>query len=583
MSTEINIKSGGSFQRMIKFSEIHYSRPDTALLVEKINSLTEDFKSAKSFDETLFIFNNLEKIQDNVETMYSTAYTRHMIDTKDEFYDGEMRYLDEKLPLLQEAMQTFSLAFFDSPFRNDFEKSYGSLIFKKIEISLKTFSPEIITELQEENKLVTDYSKLIASAQIDFDGEKRTLSQLSPYKLSADDEVREAAWNAEGQFYADNADKLDNLYDDLVKLRDTQAKKIGYENYIPLGYNKMSRESYDKKDVELFRKSVRDHLVPVADRLYRAQAKRLGVSYPLTFADAALSFRTGNPKPQGTSDDILAHAKKFYHELSPETAEFIDALYDGEYFDVLSKKGKAGGGYCTFLPDCRMPFIFANFNGTSHDVDVMTHEAGHAFAFYMSRDFYPSVYRQPTNESCEVHSMSMEFLAWDWAEGFFGKDTNKYKYHHISAALTFIPYGTMVDHFQHIVYENPEMTPAMRHEEWKKLLAIYMPWMKLGEITFYGEGKGWQRQSHIYQRPFYYIDYCLAQTVALQCWADMQSSRDKAWEKYLHFVKNAGKLTFSELVVDAGFELPFGDVFGGSLVKTVTDWIDNFEKSVELK
>lgn len=568
---------------MVKFSEIQYSRPNVDEIIAEMNNISVSLSNAKSMQEVDELYSQCEAKMSMVETMYSVAYTRYHIDTEDKFYDDEMRYLDEVLPLLEEASQKFNLALFNSPFKEAFKEKYGELIFLKIEIALKTFSPEIIPELQEENRLTTEYAKLLASAQIEFEGEKRTLSQMSPFKADSDDKVRKAAWEAEGQFYLDNGEKLDKMFDDLVKLRDKAAKKMGYENYVPLGYNKMSRESYDKNDVERFRKSVREHLVPVADRLYRAQAERLGVEYPLSFSNAALSFRSGNPKPQGTPDDILAHAKKFYHELSPETTEFIDALYEGEYFDVLSKKGKAGGGYCTFLPDPSMPFIFANFNGTSHDVDVMTHEAGHAFAFYMSRNFYPSVYRQPTNESCEVHSMSMEFFAWDWAEGFFGEDTNKYKYHHISSALTFIPYGTMVDHYQHIIYENPDLTPTERHEEWKKLIAVYMPWMKLGEIPFYGDGKGWQRQSHIYQRPFYYIDYCLAQTIALQCWVLMQSSRQQAWDKYLKFVINGGKLTFSDLVLDAGFELPFGDVFGGELIKTVSNWIDNFEKTVQLK
>jgi len=568
---------------VVKFNEIQYTRPNVDSIISEINVLTEKLEKAASMQEADELFAKSEEKLSMFETLYSVAYARHHINTEDKFYDDEMKYLDEAMPLLQEAAQKFNLALFNSPLKDAFKEKYGDLMFLKIEIDLKTFSPEIIPELQEENRLVTEYSKLLASAQIEFEGEKRTLSQMSPFKNSNDDKIRRAAWEAEGRFYLENGEKLDKLYDDLVKLRDKAAKKLGYENYIPLGYYRMSRQSYDKNDVELFRKSVREHLVPVADRLYRIQAERIGAEYPLTFADAALSFRSGNPKPQGTPDDILAHAKKFYHELSPETAEFIDALYEGEYFDVLSKKGKAGGGYCTFLPDLSMPFIFANFNGTSHDVDVMTHEAGHAFAFYMARNFYPSAYRQPTTESCEVHSMSMEFFAWDWAEGFFGKDTDKYKYHHISSALTFIPYGTMVDHFQHIVYENPDMTPDERHEEWKKLLAVYMPWMKLGEIPFYGDGKGWQRQTHIYKYPFYYIDYCLAQTIALQCWVLMQHSREKAWEKYLRFVNNGGKMTFSDLVLDAGFELPFGDVFGGELVKTVSEWIDNFEKTVKLQ
>ncbi|HBL84028.1 MAG: M3 family oligoendopeptidase [Clostridiales bacterium GWF2_38_85] len=567
----------------MKFSEIKYLRPNLEEFIEKLKALTGRLIAAESFYDADAIFDESEALSVNIETMFTIAMIRHNIDTTDKFYDDEAQYIDEKTPIIEEVNQSFIYALYNSKFKPEFEKKYGSLIFKRIEIALKTFSPEIIEELQEENKLITEYGKLLASAQIMFNGELRTLSQMTPYKQSPDDTVRRAAWEAEGSFYIENGEKLDKIYDELVHLRDKIAKKLGYKNYIELGYYRLSRDCYNKDDVELFRKSVREHLVPVAAKLYQSQAKRLGVEYPMNFADAALNFRLGNPKPQGSPDDILNHSKKFYHELSGETTEFINHMFDDELFDVLSKKGKAGGDFCTFLPAFKSPFIFANFNGTAHDVEVMTHEAGHAFAFYTAKDIYPSAYRQPTLESCEVHSMTMEFFAWSWAEGYFGKDTNKFKYNHIGGALTFIPYGTMVDHFQHIVFENPDLTPAQRHEEWTKLLGIYMPWMKLGEIAFYGDGKGWQRQMHIYQRPFYYIDYCLAQTVALQYWAMMQTARNEAWERYMRFVTKGGTKTFTELVDTAGLVVPFGDVFGGKMIKTVTDWIENFENTVMLE
>ena len=242
----------------------------------------------------------------------------------------------------------------------------------------------------------------------------------------------------------------------------------------------------------------------------RKQAERLGKPYPLSFADAALEFRSGNPRPVGTPDDILEQGRKFYDALSPETSEFFRMMLDNGLLDVLSTEGKQSGGYCNSFSLYEVPFIFANFNGTQHDVEVVTHEAGHAFAYWMNRKRVPVSSSWPSMEGCEVHSMSMEFFGWMNAEGFFGADARKFMFSHLAGAITFIPYGTMVDHFQHIVYEHPEFTPAQRHAEWKRLLGIYMPWMKLdGEIPFYSDGEGWQRQLHIYQAPFYYIDYCL--------------------------------------------------------------------------
>ncbi len=560
----------------MKFPEMPYKRPDIPELRTKAFQLAERLSAAKTFEEADAVFTQVEDMVGGIYTQESLAYVRHCIDTADTFYDEEIEYLNNALPEMQEPNQAFLLALLNSPFRPRFEEKYGSLLFVNAEMQLKTFSPEIVPELQQENKLSTEYEKLIASAQIPFEGETYTLSQLSPFKQDPDDARRLAAWKAEGEFYRQNGARLDEIYHELVQIRDNMARKLGYENYIELGYYRMTRNSYKAADVEKFRAAVIKYLVPVADRLYREQAARIGADYPLSFADAALTFRSGNPVPKGDPDAILAHGRRFYHELSDETKEFIDFMYENKLLDVLSRKGKAGGGFCTTFPDYKSPFIFANFNGTSHDVEVMTHEAGHAFAAYMARDIVPNDNQNPTLESCEVHSMSMEFFAWPWQEGFFGGDTTKFYYSHLSGALTFIPYGTMVDHFQHKIYEKPDMTPGERHQVWQELLAVYMPWMKLGaEIPFYGEGKGWQRQAHIYQRPFYYIDYCLAQTVALQFWAVMQKDAKDAWSRYMRLIRLAGTKTFNGLVEAAGLATPFGDTALKDVSEAAVSWLNN--------
>lgn len=298
----------------------------------------------------------------------------------------------------------------------------------------------------------------------------------------------------------------------------------------------------------------------------------------MSFADNALEFRSGNPKPVGTPDEILAMGRKFYDELSPETGKFFRMMLDNELLDVLSTEGKRSGGYCTSIADYEVPFIFANFNGTQHDVEVVTHEAGHAFAAYMNRHRIPTSYIWPSMEGCEVHSMSMEFMVWPWAEGFFGEDARKFRYSHLSGALTFIPYGTMVDHFQHVVYEKPNMTPRERHNVWKELLGVYMPWMKLdGDIPFYSEGEGWQRQHHIYSSPFYYIDYCLAQTVALQMWAMEQKDRKDAWEHYMAYTRQGGSCVFTELLKNAGLESPFEESCLSGVCRTASEWLKDYD------
>ncbi len=432
-----------------------YARPDLEAMKAQLAGYAKKIREAGDYESAKKIFLEMEDASRHIETLSTLAYIRNSIDTRDEFYDAEMKFWYSAMPELQEYEQELTLALLESPHRADFEKEFGNLMFINAEIELKTFKPEIIPDMQRETELTQEYENLIASSQIPFNGETYTISQIQKYKKDADDSVRLAAWCAEGKWYKDNQDKLDSIYDELTHLRDKMGRALGYDGFTELGYYRMGRNCYTKEDVERFRKAVVEYLVPVADSIYREQAKRLGKEYPMSFADNALTFRSGNARPEGTPEDILRAADKFYDELSPETSKFFRIMRERELLDVLSTEGKMGGGYCTGLPEYGVPFIFANFNGTSDDVEVVTHEAGHAFEAWLNMDRIPSSYVNPTMEGCEVHSMSMEFFSWNWAENFFGSDTRKFKYGHLAGALTFIPYGTMVDHFQHEVYAHP--------------------------------------------------------------------------------------------------------------------------------
>ena len=561
------------------FSEIKYERVDIQALKDQIASMTERLRAAADFDQAERCFLEMNDLDGRtMRTMRTVAQIRRDIDTRDEFYDAEMKFYNRELPTVQPVKQAWTNALLASPFRAKLEEKYGDVAFLNAELANRTFRPELVEDLQRENELVSRYTKLLASAQIPFDGKICTVSQMQPYKLSTDDKLRRAAWRAEGQWYADQSRELDAIYDELVKLRDGMGRKLGHNGYTQLGYDRMQRNCYTEQDVERFRVAVQQYVVPLCKRIYMDQAKRMGFEFPLSFADKDLAFRGGNPRPVGTAEDILAAGTRFYSELSPETKEFWDAMMDKQMMDVLSKPGKAMGGYCTGIYDAKMPFIFANFNGTANDVRVISHEAGHAFATYVNRDRIPSESMVPSLEGCEVHSMSMEFFAEPWAELFFGADADKFRYTHLAERLCFIPYGTMVDHFQHIIYEYPEFGPKERHMVWQELLGVYMPWVRPDDLPFYGEGKAWQRQAHIYKRPFYYIDYCLAQTVALQFWARIREDREAAWMTYMDYTRLGGSMVFTDLLREAGLQSPFDP----DCLKNIAAGVKEFLDSVDL-
>ena len=564
----------------MKFSDMPYKRPQIEVIREEIAKITRDLEAAKTYEEARDALIAMDNEDKKVSTQSHLAFIRHSIDTRIGFYDDEVKFWNGATPQLQEYIQAFDRALLASPFRARFEEEFGQVVFKNIEIEIRSFAPALIPLMQEENDLVQEYQKIIASAQIPFEGGVYTLSQLTPFKKDRDDKRRLAAWKAEGYWYKEHQKDLDRIYDRMVQLRDRMGRELGHDGFTELGYDRMNRTCYRKAEVERFREAVRKYVVPVADRIYRKQAERTGTQYPLSFSDMALEFRSGNPRPVGSEEEIIESGQVFYDALSEETGAFFMMMRENELMDVSSREGKEGGGYCESIPDHGVPFIFANFNGTQGDVEVVTHEAGHAFAAYMNRDRVPSSTVWPSLEACEVHSMSMEFFAWPWAELFFGPDTSKYMYSHLASALTFIPYGTMVDHFQHEVYEKPQMTPAERHAVWKALLGVYMPWVRLdGEIPFYSEGEGWQRQHHICTVPFYYIDYCLAQTVSLEFWAMIGKDVQAAWKKYMDYTTLGGSDVFTALLEKAGLESPFDGNCLRDVCAAAAEWLEAFDES----
>ncbi len=558
----------------MKFSEMPYQRPDLDALLTGLERAAARFENTASAAEQLDILREVETLTSHFNTMAVIASIRNSIDTRDEFYEAEQAFYDEVSPRIAEKGQLLSIAMVNSKFRPELEAELGEVSFINTEMEIKSFSPEIIPLMQEENALCSEYQKLYASAKIPFDGKIVTVAQLGSYKQSPDRAVRKAAVEAEGRFFDENRAKFDEIFDKLIKNRTEQAKKLGFDNFVPLGYLRRQRNCYGLPEVATFRRQIIEDVVPVVNKIKARQKQRIGVE-DFKFYDNGFVFPDGNPTPKGTPEELLAAGKQMYTEMSPETADFIKLMFDMELFDVIAKDGKAPGGYCTEIADYRCPFIFSNFNGTSGDVDVLTHEAGHAFAAYMSYKTIPwSMNRQPSMEGAETHSMSMEFLTSPWHHLFFKEDTAKYEQAHAEDALIFLPYGTMVDHFQEIVYSHPELTPEARNEEWAKLEKTYRPYIDFDNLPFYGRGAGWQRQLHIYLYPFYYLDYCMAQAMSLEFFDLFLKDPKKAWQTYLEFVKLGGTKTFVGLIEAVGLKSPLKEGTLKEVVSGLETWLE---------
>ena len=543
----------------VKVSELNYERVTIEEFTREMEEVIRQVKEAKSASDILAARDRCNALSVRWQTAEALSYMRYSINTVDEFYVAEKDYYDEVGPLAQNEMLAYTKAMLDTPFRKELEDSGAiiPLVFRSFEVELKSMSPEIIEDMVEENKLVSRYSQLMAAMEFDFRGEKLPRPMLMKYAKSPDRATRKEAYEVLGNTLKAHSADLDEIFDQMVKVRDRMAKKMGCKNFVELGYYRMGRLCYGPEEVKAFRENIRKDVVPVVARLRTEIGKKLGVDRLMVY-DYDLIFPQGDPAPKGGKEAIFAAARAMYHDMSPETGRFFDFMLETEAFDVESRKHKWGGGYCTSFMAYKQPFILANFNGTAGDVDVVTHEAGHAFADYTIADNkYVVELNVGGMETAETHSMSMEFFAWPYMEGFFGEDARRYQFMHLLDALSFLPYGTIVDDFQRQVYENPDWTPEDRKAAWRRLEAAFRPHLSFDGVPYLEEGTRWQYQMHIYETPFYYIDYCLAQTAALQFLLESRKDYHDAFRRYVRFLSQGGEKVFTDLLAEAGLKSPF--------------------------
>lgn len=540
------------------FDTFVYERPDLSALKTDFYAALDQFKSASTVNEARQALLQIDHTRGAISTMANLAHIRYTINTKDPFYAAEKQWGDQHYPTTESWKKDYYEAVLESPHRPALEAEFGPQFFRIASLSLLTFKSEILPMLQQENKLSSEYVQIKAGAEIELNGETYNLSSIRAKEVDSDRELRKKATILKSKWFAERAESFDRIFDELVSTRNNAAKTLGYDTFIELGYDRMLRTDYNAEKVAQFRQKVVEHIVPLASQLYEKQRERLGVD-KLRYFDEGFRFPDGNPKPQGPPDWILDQARSMYDHLSPETKDFYRSLEARNLMDVVAKEGKATGGYCTYIVGEGAPFIFSNFNGTSGDIDVLTHELGHAFQVHCSSHLQPQEYNWPTYEACEIHSMSMEFFTYPWMEKFFGPDTEKYYFSHLAGAIRFLPYGCAVDEFQHLVYAKPTMTIAERHAAWKAVEAKYLPHRDYEGTPLLEGGTFWHQQNHIFSVPFYYIDYCLAQICAFQFWEKDRQDHQSTWADYLRLCQAGGSHSFLELVELAGLESPFAD------------------------
>ncbi|MCL1964276.1 MAG: M3 family oligoendopeptidase [Firmicutes bacterium] len=550
------------------FSQLPYARPDTGAFKASYRGAIERLRKAAAYPEARAAYKAQEDIHRKLNTLQTIVSIRNTMDTKDAFYDAENTFFNEEMakfmPLIKEANE----ALLASPFRPEFEREFGRQLFTLLAIGVKTQDEAIVPDLIEESELCETFKKITAGCQAVFMGETRNFYGLLKYMENPDRNVRRAAYIQWATLYEAVSEPLDSLYDQLIAVRLRMAKKLGLPSYTELAYLNMRRADYTAAEVASFRAQVAKIITPAADRYRRAQAARIGVD-TLRYYDESYMFPNGNADPLGGEKGLIQAARAMYRDLSPETGEFFDFMLEHGLFDLPTRPGKHLGGYCTYLLERQAPFIFSNFNGTAADVGVLTHEAGHAFAFYMSMREQPLLdYISATSEVDEIHSMTMEHFAYPWLDKFYGPaNVRKARFAHLMEAFCTIPYLVSVDEFQHRVFENPAMSAKERRTLWREIEKTYMPWRDYDGVPFLEEGGFWMQKQHIFLYPFYYIDYALAQVGAFELYGRTKADRQAAWADYLRLCKAGGSRGYFDLLRLANLSNPFAP---GSVEKAVS-------------
>lgn len=532
---------------MWKFSELEYKRPDMAAFKRRMRKLLKVFDSAETYEQQRAAYLEIEKHMSALESTITLSTIRYHMNSKDEFYAKEREFWDEATPKLLPLQKQMLKSVVNMRFKKEAEAEFGKSLFDRAEVQLKLADTRLIPDMIADAKLKSAYNKLISSCSTELDGQKLNFYGLLKRMESTDRAERKAAFEKWAELYESASGGLDGIYDKMIKARVRMARKLGMD-FTHFAYLDRGRLDYTPDDVAKFREGIRKYVVPACAKLYEKQRERIGVD-KLHWYDEKLFYPDGNPAPIGGEEYLVSAASEMYHELSPETGEFFDFMCEHQLFDLVTRDNKRMGGYCTSLPDKLAPFIFSNFNGTSADVDVLTHEAGHAFQAYLGMRTIPILEQvQAPMEICEVHSMSMEHFTYPWMEKFFGESWQKRNYAHLSDALMSIPYLVAVDEFQHGIYANPDMKRDERYKLWHDIEKTYMPWRDWDGNAFLEKGGFWMQKLHIFLYPFYYIEYALAQTCAFCFYLKMQENREQAWSDYLALCKAGGTLGYKELL-----------------------------------
>ena len=552
--------------------KLKYIKPDMDRIITSYEKLLTDLNKAKTIDKQLNIIEKINEIRDDFFSMEWLSCINYFLNVTDKYFIEQEAFFAKNKPIMENLKLKYYQALLASPFKEELKEKIGNKVFQIADLEVRLLSNETNEQVASEKKLTNKYSDLTTSIKVNFDNQEMSLTKLNKYIVSDDQKVRIDANNIKKEALLVKEQEIDKILSDLIEVRTSLAHKLGFNSYTEVGYIKMRRLGYDVNDITKFRQNIAKYVVPFVLKLKEKQRQELGVE-KLKYYDNPILFKDGNPVPLGDSKFLVNQALKMYKKISPEIYNTFKMMVDKELMDLDIKPNKFNIGITTYIPKYQVPIFISNFNNTSYDVCVLIHEFGHSFQLFSSRHLKYYENWWPTFDTCEIHSQGMELLTLPYMNYFF--DTpQKYVYEKLFTTCSDFCFQCLVDEFQHEIYDHPNWTNFERKKCWQKLDKIYRPWMDYSDNEYLNNGNGYQLISHIFQNPFYYIDYALSNSVALQLYLLSLDNVNKGWDKYIQLCKLGGKYTFLEIINKNNLKSPFDDNYFKEIVEKFNDYLN---------
>jgi oligoendopeptidase F len=491
--------------------------------------------------------------------------------TNKELEDSFNYFCVELQPKIQHYGDLLNRKLVACPFTKNLDQQQYFTFLRNIAKSIELFKEENLPIQSELAVQQQQFGTITGAMTVEVDGKEYTLQQAAKFLENEDRSIRESVYRKMNERRLQDTEILNTLFNGLIEKRNTISKNAGFENYTAFRFKELGRFDYGVKECTDFQEAVKLYIMPLVDKIYTAKKLKLGLDTLRPWDLEAEPAGTRPLQPFTTATELLNKSILCFEKLDPFFADCLRKMDELKHFDLESRKGKAPGGYNCPLAESGAPFIFMNAAGQMHDVTTMVHEGGHAVHSFLAHPLPLAGFKEYPMEIAEVASMAMELFSMEYWEVFFENKTElkRAKQHQLERTITIFPWIATIDKFQHWIYSNPVHSTVERNKKWMEILEEFSsPVIDFSGLEKYRE-TAWQRQLHLFEVPFYYIEYGIAQLGAIGMYRQYKSDQQQALQNYCNALSLGATKTLPELFAAAGLEFDFSP----SKIKTLMEFI----------